>query len=222
MCGRINVSDHAGVQALLDQLGISLDASAFHPRHNIAPSADILVACNALNSDRPDLAVMNWGIVPAWAHNKPGTRPLINARIESAWDKPSFRKLVAHTRGIVPVTGFYEWKQLGASKQPYFIRAAGKRALALAAIYQLTRDGSMEVAILTQEASGEMKRIHHRQPVMLAPDSMQAWLVEDNREQLEALTIDQQPLPLDMIEVSPYVNNAANEGEDCIKPAASA
>jgi len=206
MCGRINVSDHAGVQALLAQLGILLDAASFHPRYNVAPSSDILVA---FNGEAPEITVMQWGIIPPWAHTKPGSRPLINARLETAWDKPSFRKLISHTRGIVPVTGFYEWKQSGAKKQPYFIRGHEQQALALAAIYQETKDGSREVAILTQEASGAMTQIHHRQPVMIAPESMRTWLANDDRTALDAVATGQLALDLDMIEVSPYVNNAA-------------
>lgn len=218
MCGRINVSDHAGVQALLDQLGISLDAGTFHPRYNIAPGEDILVA---FNGNSPELARMSWGIVPAWARTKPGSRPLINARLETAWEKPSFRKMMAHSRGVVPVTGFYEWKQAGSVRQPYFIRPAAPIALALAAIYQIAKDGTRQVAILTEEAAGSMTQIHHRQPVILAPQKMKTWLTSEDRQAIEAVTAGQLTLQLDIIGVSSYVNNTANEGEECIRPAAA-
>ena len=218
MCGRINVSDHEGVQQLLQRLGISLNKESFIPRFNIAPSADILVAF----ADPPhQLAQMHWGIIPHWAREKPGTRPLINARVETAWEKPSFRKLVRESRAIVPINGFYEWHRDSGGKTPYYIRLASHKAMALAAIYQVTRDGTMETAILTREAMGDMSEIHNRMPVTLDENSLQAWLRTGPPEQIQQL-LDTQATPrLDISQVSSYVNNAANEGEKCIEPIAA-
>ena len=218
MCGRINVSDHEGVQQLLQRLGIHLNKDTFTPRFNIAPGADILVAF----SDAPhQLAQMHWGVLPRWAREKPGARPLINARFETAWEKPSFRKLAENTRAIVPVNGFYEWRRENSRKTPYYIKLAEHDAMALAAIYQVTPEGTMEVAILTRESAGEMTTIHNRMPVTLNENNMEAWLRTEPPELIQQL-LKSQPLPeLAITEVSSYVNNAANEGERCIEPIAA-
>jgi putative SOS response-associated peptidase YedK len=218
MCGRINVSDHEGVQQLLQRLGIGFNKDSFTPRFNIAPGADILVAF----AEAPhELAHMHWGIVPHWARDKPGTRPLINARVETAWEKPSFRKLVQNNRAIVPVNGFYEWKRENKRKTPYYIKLADHNAMALAAIYQITGEGTMEVAILTRESAGEMATIHNRMPVTLDESNMGAWLHTEPPGLIQQM-LGSQPLPkLAIKEVSSYVNNAANEGEKCIEPIAA-
>jgi len=218
MCGRINVSDHEGVQQLLQRLGISLNKDSFIPRFNIAPSADILVAF----AEPPhQLAQMHWGIVPHWAREKPGARALINARVETAWEKPSFRKLVQNTRAIVPVNGFYEWRRESSRKTPFYITLADHKAMALAAIYQVTREGTMEVAILTRESAGKMNAVHDRMPVTLDDENLEAWLSTERPEFIQHL-LGAQALPdLDITEVSSYVNNAANEGEKCIEPIAA-
>lgn len=218
MCGRINVSDHKGVQQLLKRLGISLNQKSFAPRFNIAPSADILVA---FQSEIPDLAEMHWGIVPHWARNKPGSRPMINARIETAWEKPSFKKLIRATRAIVPVNGFYEWKRGNNQKIPYYIKMADEAAMALAGIYQITREGTMEVAILTRESTGEMEDIHNRMPVTINADNMEAWLAPVEEAEIHALLASQPDPALEIRHVSSYVNNAANEGSQCIEPVAA-
>ena len=218
MCGRINVSDHEGVQQLLQRLGIGLNKEAFIPRFNIAPGGDILVAF----AEAPhQLAQMHWGIVPHWAQDKPGNRPLINARVETAWEKPTFRKLVRNTRGIVPVNGFYEWKRDKNHKTPYYIKLVDHDAMALAAIYQVTREGTMEVAILTREAAGEMAAVHNRMPVTLDEENMQAWLSAESPELTQQLLGTQSLPELEIIKVSDYVNNAANEGDKCIEPIAA-
>jgi len=218
MCGRINVSDHEGVQQLLQRLGISLDKDSFVPRFNVAPSADILVAF----AETPhQLAHMHWGIVPHWAREKPGTRPLINARVETAWEKPSFRKLVQNTRAIVPVNGFYEWRRENSRKTPYYITLSDHKAMALAALYQVTREGTMEVAILTREAAGKMNEVHSRMPVTLDDDNLESWLSTERPEFIQQL-LGTQALPkFNITEVSSYVNNAANEGEKCIESIAA-
>jgi putative SOS response-associated peptidase YedK len=218
MCGRINVSDHEGVQQLLERLGISLNKDSFAPRFNIAPGADILVAF----AEPPhQLAHMHWGIVPHWAREKPGARPLINARVETAWEKPSFRRLVQNTRAIVPVNGFYEWRRENSRKTPFYITLSGHKAMALAAIYQVTKEGTMEVAILTRESAGKMNEVHNRMPVTLDEENMGAWLNTEAPEFIQHL-LGTQVLPdLDIAEVSSYVNNAANDGEKCIEPIAA-
>jgi len=218
MCGRINVSDHKGVQQLLSHLGITLNKTGFKPRFNIAPGAEIPVA---FNSDFPDLAYMQWGIVPHWARNKPGSRPLINARIETALEKPSFRNLIRRSRAIIPVNGFYEWRRAGKQKDPYYIKTPGNEAMALAGIYQITQEGTLEVAILTKEGTGKMATIHHRMPVLLAYDKMVDWLAPQSDDDIMNLVTTQKAPELELIKVSSYVNNAANEGAECIEPVAA-
>jgi len=218
MCGRVNVSDHEGVQQLLQRLGISLNKDSFTPRFNVAPGADVLVA---FQSEKPDLAEMHWGIVPHWARDKPGSRPMINARVETAWDKPSFKKLIRATRAIVPVNGFYEWHRDGKEKTPYYIKLAGAGAMALAGIYQITREGTMEFAVLTRESTGDMGAIHDRMPVTIEANNLEAWLALTDEAAIKTLLANQDEPALELVRVSSYVNNAANEGNRCIEPVAA-
>jgi len=218
MCGRINVSDHEGVRQLLQRLGISLNKDSFIPRYNVAPGADILVAF----AEPPhQLAQMHWGIVPGWARDKPGTRPFINARVETAWEKPSFRHLVKKTRAIVPINGFYEWKRQDGKKIPYYVTLRDCTAIALAGIYQVTKEGTLEVAILTRESAGPMAQVHDRMPVTLVEDSMEAWLADESPELIQQLLADQDLPTWKISEVSTRVNNAANDDAQCMEPVAA-
>lgn len=218
MCGRINVSDHEGVQQLLQRLGISLNKDSFVPRYNVAPGADILVAF----AEPPhQLAQMHWGIVPAWARDKPGNRPLINARVETAWEKPSFRHLAKKSRAIIPINGFYEWKREGGHKTPYYITLQNHAAIALAGLYQVTKEGTMEVAILTRESAGPMSQVHNRVPVTLEESNLDAWLSNESPEFIQQLLADQDLPGWKILEVSNHVNNAANDDDQCMAPVAA-
>lgn len=213
----MNVHDHKGVQELLKRLGLALAPEKFTARHNIAPGALVF---GAFSADGPQLAEMGWGIVPPWA--KPGkiSRPLINARAETIWEKPSFRKLIKERRTILPINGFYEWQRSGGSKIPYYFDATSAGAIALGGIYQISTDGVLQCCVVTTAANKLMQPIHGRMPVVVAAEAMGDWLNSEDRKVVDQLMQSPEEGVLKKIRVTKYVNNARNEGEKCIEPEA--
>ncbi|MEE8387009.1 MAG: SOS response-associated peptidase [Acidiferrobacterales bacterium] len=213
----MNVHDHEGVQELLQYFGLTLAPERFTARHNIAPGALVF---GAFSADGPQLAEMEWGIVPPWA--KPGnfSRPLINARAETIWDKPSFRKLVKERRTILPINGFYEWQRSGGNKIPYYFDASSAGAIALGGIYQISTDGVLQCCVVTTGANELMQPIHDRMPVVVPAEAMGDWLNSEDRNIVDQLMKPAEEGVLKKIRVSRYVNNARNEGEKCTEPEA--
>jgi len=124
--------------------------------------------------------LVRWGLIPSWCKDPSQLPLMINARAESAADKPSFRGAMRHHRCLIPADGFYEWRRSGASKQPFFIRRRDGGPIAMAGLWDswLGADGS-EIdtgAILTTGANALMATIHDRMPVIVAPQDWQAWL----------------------------------------------
>lgn len=217
MCGRLNVHEHKGVQGLLEQLGITLAPERFSVRHNIAPGALLL---GAFDSGGPQLAEMEWGIVPPWAKPETFSRPLINARAETIWEKPSFRKLVKEKRMIIPVNGFYEWKRSKGANTPYYFDACVAGAIALGGIYQVSKDGVMQCCVVTTQANQLMQPIHHRMPVIVPAEAMTDWIGSEDQNVIDQLMLPSKDDVLKKIQVSKYVSNARNEGAECIQPVA--
>lgn len=215
MCGRINISDHPGVQILMDYLDLPIFPDKFSPRYNIAPGAILYTAL--ANNNTLESTFMRWGILPSWAQPGKFDRPLINARAESVWEKPSFRHLMKSQRVIIPVNGFYEWHREEKNKVPYYIHPATQKAMALAGLYQITKQGEMECCIVTTGSNKAMSPVHHRMPVILAPELMKDWLLSADRQYLDSLTQACAENFLQLDQVSEYVNNAANEGEKCVQ-----
>lgn len=215
MCGRIDAHDPVGVNDLIKALGVVIPGDRFPPRYNIAPSTTLATVCHKVDYEVAD---MHWGIVPHWA--KPGQfeRPLINARAETVHEKPSFRKLIARTRVIVPVNGFYEWRRSDGDKATFYFHSATRDALALAGIYQINRDGDMQCCLITTEANKVMAPIHNRMPALIPQEAMQDWLQSEDTHVIDALMQPAADDSISAVEVSSYVNNAKNEGEKCIKP----
>lgn len=66
---------------------------------------------------------------PAWAKDPKIGYMKINARNESAADKPSVRAAMKDRRCLIPANSFYEWKREGKSKQPYLFVANLRKEL---------------------------------------------------------------------------------------------
>ena len=141
---------------------------------------------------------------------------MINARIETILEKPSFKKAVKTQRCIVPSTGFYEWKKDNDTKTPYYIHPKNDRYMAFAGIYDTwqAENGAMlkTFSIITTDATQEMANIHHRMPVILDTNDEQRWLSEPQKG-LEALIGDIRVphVKLEMYPVSKLVNTPARE-----------
>lgn len=161
---------------------------------------------------------MHWGIVPHWARPGQFERPLINARAETIHDKASFKKLIARTRVIVPVNGFYEWRRTEGNKATFYFSSADQDALALAGIYQINRDGEMHCCLITTEANSVMRPVHDRMPVLIPQGAMRDWLLSEDNHVIDALMKPASDDSIAAVEVSSYTNNAHNEGKKCIAP----
>jgi putative SOS response-associated peptidase YedK len=215
MCGRIDVHDYEGLNDLVSVLDLGIPGDRLPPRYNIAPGTNLVTVCHKVGFEVAD---MQWGVVPHWA--KPGQfeRPLINARAESIHEKPSFKKLIARTRVIVPVNGFYEWRRTEGGKATFYFQSAGQAALALAGIYQIDRDGQMQCCLITTDANSVMQPIHNRMPALVPQEAMRDWLQSEDNHVIDALMKPAADDSITAVEVSSYVNSAKNEGERCIRP----
>ena len=184
------------------------------PRYNIAPTQDVAVV-RPSEAGR-ELTLMRWGLIPSWTKD-PKKAPLLNnARSETVAEKPSFRAAFKSRRCLIPASGFYEWKREGKLKQPYYFRRPDDRPLAFAGLWEKWHDIE-SCTILTTDANELMAQIHDRMPVILSPNDYGEWLDPAAPEPGKLLT----PFPSDELvsyPVNPAVNNARNEGPECIEP----
>lgn len=170
----------------------------FQRRYNIAPSQQIAL----IRQNKPTHAeISTWG----WP-TRPNERALINARIETAAEKPTFKTAFLHQRGLIPADGFYEWKQ----RQPYYFQLKSQSPFAFAALWRWKSDHRTECLILTRAASHDIQPIHHRMPVILERNHWDAWLSKHS--------LPKHPPELHHYPTSPKVNRASHDEPDCIAP----
>ena len=176
MCGRYTLAKPLkDLESIFGPIHINL---AYRPCHNIAPSQLSPVVINS--SGYRELTTMKWGFVPSWAKND--KMKFINARSETAYEKPSFKGSLMKQRCLVPADGFLEWQ--GSGKQPYYIYLKNHAPFAFAGLWSTWnyREGKslQTYTILTTEASKKLNPIHGRMPIILPIEQYNPWLASDS------------------------------------------
>lgn len=127
---------------------------------------------------------MRWGLVPSWAKDVSVGNRMFNARAESLQEKSAFRAPFQKRRCLLPASGYFEWRKIGAGpkpvRQPYYITPADGSVLAFAGVWEFWRSATGEpvlsTTIITTEAVGAVTEIHDRMPLILPAADWDAWL----------------------------------------------
>ena len=216
MCGRYEL--HTQPAAIALAFGLA-HPPAISARYNIAPMQDVVVVRN--EGGVRTLSVVRWGLIPSWAKDPAISSKLINARSETAADKPSFRDALKMRRCIVPASGFYEWDRSDPKKPlPWYVTRSDRAPMVFAALWQDWGQGEERLstcAILTCAANAQMAKVHDRLPVILDPEDWALWLGEEGKGAARLM----EPVPdgaLTMVRVGTEINSSRAQGEGLIVP----
>ena len=222
MCGRYTVR---GILPVAELFGISLPPEFQQPRYNLAPTQDVLVVRSAADASgakggrRGDL--LRWGLVPHWAEDPSVGNRMINARAETAAQRPAFRDAMKRRRCLVPADGFYEWQAVPGSKrkQPHLIRMKDDRPFGFAGLWESWGRGDERLetfTILTTSPNELIAAIHDRMPVIVPPEEFDRWL--DPAVPASDVADLLRPYPAEQMQAQPVgtrVNNPANDDPSC-------
>ena len=223
MCGRYMLSIVASRLSKL--LGVDFAVMGLVARYNVAPAQPVVAVREW--GGRREVVLLRWGLVPSWAKDVSIGNRMINARSETAYEKPAFQHAFKRRRCLIPADGFYEWRRLekggGPGKQPYLITMADGAPFAMAGLWEHWQDAAgneLETCtILTTSANERVGELHDRMPVILDPGDYGAWLTTEHDEITAARSLCR-PYPAELMmhrPVSLYVNNAHHEGRRCIE-----
>lgn len=210
MCGRYTLA--VEMDELADRFGCPRVEPVFKARYNVAPT-QVMPVVAAPGGNR-QLCLMRWGLVPYWAKDKTIGNKMINCRVETASEKPSFKHSYRRRRCLVPATGYFEWQKRPVGKQPFLIRPADHRLFAMAGLWDEWTGPEGEIlctyTILTTAATPSTWAIHDRMPYILRREEESGWLLGEMpgapENQLEAYPI------------STMVNSPAHDQPEIILP----
>lgn len=188
------------------------------PNYNVCPTVQVHSVTSDGDSRR--LRPMRWGFIPHWYKTPTDGPLLINARAETVAEKAAFRAAVRERRCLIPASGFYEWTvDDDGNKLPWFIHREDGDPLAFAGLWQgWEREGESFVtcAVVTTGATGRMRDIHSRMPVVLEPGDWPLWLGEAGHG--AAVLMKPNPEVLAFHRVDPKVNSNRASGPELIEP----
>jgi putative SOS response-associated peptidase YedK len=233
VCGRFVQTSSAAL--LAQQFGAhDTTAGGLQPRHNVAPSTPIPAIVDAPDAEERRLGLLRWGFVPAWSRDPAsGPRP-INARVEGAATSRLFAPSLERRRCIVPVDAWYEWTEEAGARQPWLLRPRSDRAVAVAALWSPRpraqgagspqsapepegQDLLASVALMTTEALGAAASVHHRMPLCVPDELLDAWLDPGRPADATLLaTLAQAEPDVAVVRVSRRVNDVRNDGPELL------
>jgi putative SOS response-associated peptidase YedK len=200
-------------------LDLVLPPTEPEPSYNVCPTQDSWVI--AAHEGGGIARTMRWGLLPPWAKDPRIGASMINARVETAAEKPAFRKAWAARRCLVPATGYYEWRLEHGIKQPYFIHDLEHKVLMFAGLWENWKrpDGEwlQTFSLITRAAVDPMEQLHDRTPLMLQAPALSGWLHGDGAE---ATRIADAAVPpkLAWHPVTRAVSNPRSNGRSLIDP----
>lgn len=232
MCGRFTMTTPADAMRNLFKLDRGFERN-LAPRYNIAPTTPIEIVRTAGDGAR-EMAPVLWGLVPAWAKDTAIGVKMINARSETAAEKPAFKTALRRRRCLVPTNGFYEWQKVAglAHKQPYWIGRAPTEddahpPFAFAGLWEAWSGPNGEAvetaAILTTAANAALAPLHHRMPVVLDPADWDRWLTPNEAAPPTDLLRSAPDAALISYPVDVRVGNVKHDDPDlCVRAAPAA
>ncbi|HKN53949.1 MAG TPA: SOS response-associated peptidase [Amycolatopsis sp.] len=236
MCGRYAATKDPA--ALIEEFAaIDLTEGRARVDHNVAPTKNVVTVVQRhprdaegdVLEDEPavrSLRLMRWGLVPFWAKDPSVGSRMINTRIETAAEKPAFRRALSSRRCLVPADGWFEWRRTGKEKEPFYMTGTDGASLALGGIWETWHpkdDAEAEplitFSIITTDAAGQLTDIHNRMPLIVPKSHWDGWLDPDRDDVTDLLV----PTPPEIVEslelrpVSSLVNNVRNNGPELLE-----
>ncbi len=165
-----------------------------------------------------------WGLIPYWVKDTKTAAEMqnmtLNAVGETVYDKPSFKKSIVKQRCLIPVSGFFEWRDLNKVKYPYHIQVRSNKTFFLGGIYESWTDRETgEVrntfSILTTPANQMMEKIHNlkkRMPLIIPEEKETTWIDPNlSKEQITELIKPYPESDMKAYTISKLANNARND-----------
>ncbi|SKB83160.1 SOS response-associated peptidase [Daejeonella lutea] len=134
------------------------------------------------------LHLFNWGLIPFWVKTTSDARKLsnntLNAKSETIFDLASFKTSISSKRCVIPLTGFYESRDIDGVKYPYFIYPRNSDYFLVGGIYSSWKNKDTDetiktFSIITTPSNELMTQIHNvkqRMPLILKQSDVDTWI----------------------------------------------
>jgi len=148
-------------------------ASAFAELSNLKTRGEIFPTdVVPVQTGKSRYGPMKWGFVNF------DKKIIINARSETALDKPMFKKAMLENRCLIPASSYFEWKREDGKKVKYEFYSPGGPIYFAGCYRQEGGNRLRHFVILTREAVNGLEAFHDRMPVIIPRKNIESWLYE--------------------------------------------
>lgn len=206
-----------------DELSLTLGVEVseqYEPHFNAAPTKKLPIITSQNNQK---ISFFYWGLMSKWSNNKTMSPKLFNLPTDSLLNKATYRRKIKTHRCIIPMDGFYVWKQVAKKKQvPYYFFFKDRRVFSVAGLWEEydELDGSGESFIMiTRPSDTNLSSYHETMPAILDATMSRKWLESDDDQIIEELVMNQNTYDLASHTVSPKIREIDHNDVSLIEPA---
>lgn len=214
---------YSSAQSIQEVMGVAV-SNEYHPSYNVAPTQILPVITS---ENKKELTFFHWGLMSKWSNNKTTiSARSINLSSERAFQKTGYKRQIQTKRCIIPVNGFYSWKQMSKKQRvPYYIFPIEISILGVAGLWEEFEDidgnSNQSFILMTVPSSSSMIQFENEMPAILSPSNSNLWLENEDlgeNQKLIAEITDGHPT-LSSHSVSPSILDLTNNYKELIEPA---
>ena len=203
-----------------DELALVLGAEVpelYQPQYNAAPTK-LLPTITSTESDK--ISFFNWGLMAQWSNNRAMSSKFFNLPMDSVINKSSYRKKLATHRCVIPMDGFYLWKQVAKKQQvPHYFFYPDKKVFSVAGLWEEGEDDTHSFIMITRPANDQIADFQDDMPAIMDAASSRRWLESDDQEELQKLLSQQSKEEFISHTVAPKIKDIDGNDVSFLKPA---
>jgi putative SOS response-associated peptidase YedK len=196
-------------QEVEEYFGFNTDREQlFEPHYNISPGRMVPVLLEGEGKDRYNFTRLQWGTESG------------NGNERVAIDKENVQKMLQQDRAVrcvLPLSGFYLWKDADKKGSPFFVRMLNEPVMAIAGLYHQQGD---YVVMVTTGSNPLIQPMSEKMPLILNQNYTAKWI--DKIQKTDELISEASNLflltDLSVLRVSKKVNDPENNGPKLIQP----
>lgn len=195
------------------------------PNYNAAPAQQLPVVTDAAKGQ---ISFVYWGTNKEWSNNKSISPKLLTCERDQLMSKTTLRNALEKHRCLVPVNGFYLWKQYSKKrKTPHYFYNPSETMFSLPAVWEENEDmdGNVHYTFKIIEIPNyiNIPEFGMTMPGVIPKDLEKKWLDSYStlEEAMEILNSTESLGQISYHSVSPLITNVSNNGDHLIKPESS-
>lgn len=192
-----------------DELALTLGVEVsdqYEPQYNAAPTKNLPIVTSEQNQK---LSFFTWGLMSNWSNNKTMSPKLFNLPSQSIQTKATYRRKLKTHRCIIPMDGFYVWKNVAKKKQvPYYFYYPDRRVFSVAGLWEENEEsGTSSFIMITKPANASLTDFYDHMPAILDASTSRKWLEVEDLDDIEELLNSNQSDELSSHTVLPKIRD---------------